>query len=61
MPHPSARRLHTIIDRLLEDISYNPTDLTSEKNGSVSSITAADVDSHLGALVKDEDLSRFIL
>jgi ATP-dependent HslUV protease ATP-binding subunit HslU len=56
-----ARRLHTVIERLLEDISYNATDLATEKNGSVLAITAADVEHHLGALVKDEDLSRFIL
>ncbi|MFA6164698.1 MAG: ATP-dependent protease ATPase subunit HslU [Methylobacter sp.] len=52
-----ARRLHTILERLLEDISYNASDLV-EKN---ILIDAAYVDKHLVAFVEDEDLSRYIL
>ncbi|MEF3074014.1 ATP-dependent protease ATPase subunit HslU [Methylobacter sp. Wu1] len=52
-----ARRLHTILERLLEDISYNGPDLI-EKN---IVIDAAYVDGHLSEFVQDEDLSRYIL
>ncbi len=56
-----ARRLHTVLERLLEEISFNAADLASEKGDAVLSITAADVERYLGGLVKDEDLSRFKL
>jgi ATP-dependent HslUV protease ATP-binding subunit HslU len=52
-----ARRLHTVMERLLETVSYDAT----EQNGSTVSIDAKYVDDHLGNLVKDEDLSRYIL
>lgn len=52
-----ARRLHTILERLLEDISYNAPDLL-DKN---IVIDAAYVDKHLVEFVDDEDLSRYIL
>jgi ATP-dependent HslUV protease ATP-binding subunit HslU len=52
-----ARRLHTILERLLEDISYNAPDLTDKS----IVIDAAYVDSHLAEFVEDEDLSRYIL
>jgi ATP-dependent HslUV protease ATP-binding subunit HslU len=52
-----ARRLHTVMERLLESVSYD----ASEKNGSAVTIDAEYVDDHLGNLVKDEDLSRYIL
>jgi ATP-dependent HslUV protease ATP-binding subunit HslU len=52
-----ARRLHTVMERLLESVSYE----ASEQNGSAVSIDAQYVDEHLGNLVKDEDLSRYIL
>ncbi|WP_374089317.1 ATP-dependent protease ATPase subunit HslU [Methylomicrobium lacus] len=52
-----ARRLHTILERLLEEISFNAPDLL-EKN---VVIDAAYVDRHLGEFVHDEDLSRYIL
>ncbi|GAB0110846.1 HslU--HslV peptidase ATPase subunit [Pseudoalteromonas distincta] len=52
-----ARRLHTVMERLMEEISYD----ASEKAGSSLVIDAAYVEKHLGALVEDEDLSRFIL
>jgi ATP-dependent HslUV protease ATP-binding subunit HslU len=52
-----ARRLHTVMERLLETVSY---DATSAERRDVT-VDAAYVDGHLGDLVKDEDLSRFIL
>jgi ATP-dependent HslUV protease ATP-binding subunit HslU len=52
-----ARRLHTVMERLLESVSYD----ASEKNGAAITIDAKYVDEHLGNLVKDEDLSRYIL
>ena len=52
-----ARRLHTVMERLLETVSYEAT----EQSGSAVTIDAKYVDDHLGNLVKDEDLSRYIL
>jgi ATP-dependent HslUV protease ATP-binding subunit HslU len=52
-----ARRLHTVMERLLETVSYDAT----EQNGSAITVDAKYVDDHLGNLVKDEDLSRYIL
>ncbi|TKI03442.1 HslU--HslV peptidase ATPase subunit [Martelella alba] len=52
-----ARRLHTVLERLMEEISYD----ASEWNGKTISIDADYVRSHLDELVSDEDLSRFIL
>ncbi len=52
-----ARRLHTVMERLLESLSYD----ASDRAGSVIRIDAEYVDSHLGKLAQDEDLSRFIL
>jgi ATP-dependent HslUV protease ATP-binding subunit HslU len=52
-----ARRLHTVMERLLESVSY---DATSAERRDVT-VDAAYVDGHLGDLVKDEDLSRYIL
>ena len=52
-----ARRLHTVMEKLMEEISYD----ASEQAGSTLTIDAAYVEKHLGALVEDEDLSRFIL
>jgi ATP-dependent HslUV protease ATP-binding subunit HslU len=52
-----ARRLHTILERLLEDISYNAPDLMDKS----IVIDAAYVDNHLAEFVEDEDLSRYIL
>jgi ATP-dependent HslUV protease ATP-binding subunit HslU len=52
-----ARRLHTVMERLLESVSYEAT----EQKGSTVTIDAKYVDDHLGNLVKDEDLSRYIL
>jgi ATP-dependent HslUV protease ATP-binding subunit HslU len=52
-----ARRLHTVLERLLEDISYNAPDLI----GNNIVIDAAYVNDHLAEFVEDEDLSRYIL
>jgi len=52
-----ARRLHTVMEKLMEDISYD----ASEKSGSTFVIDADYVNDHLDTLVQDEDLSRFIL
>ncbi len=52
-----ARRLHTVMERLLESVSFE----AEERAGSTIEIDAAYVDQHLGTLAKDEDLSRYIL
>ena len=52
-----ARRLHTVMERLLEKLSFE----ASECGGSAVRIDAAYVDASLGELSRDEDLSRFIL
>ena len=52
-----ARRLHTIMEKLLEDISFNAPDL----KGRTISITADTVRGRLAAIVKNEDLSQYIL
>jgi len=52
-----ARRLHTILEKLLEEISFNAPDMPDK----TVSIDAAYVDAHLGELAADEDLSRYIL
>jgi ATP-dependent HslUV protease ATP-binding subunit HslU len=52
-----ARRLHTVVERLLETISFE----ASDKGGQTITIDAAYVDAHLGNLVGNEDLARYIL
>jgi ATP-dependent HslUV protease ATP-binding subunit HslU len=52
-----ARRLHTVLERLLESISFEAAD----RNGHSTRIDAVYVDEHLGELAADEDLSRYIL
>ena len=52
-----ARRLHTIIEKVLDDISFNATD----KTGETITIDNNYVNENLGNLVKDTDLSKFIL
>jgi ATP-dependent HslUV protease ATP-binding subunit HslU len=52
-----ARRLHTVMERLLEDISFEAPD----KSGTHVVVDAGYVQQSLGELVKDEDLSRYIL
>jgi len=51
-----ARRLHTLLEKLLEDISYD-----ADENDSTITIDADYVDQQLSNLVQDEDLSRYIL
>jgi ATP-dependent HslUV protease ATP-binding subunit HslU len=52
-----ARRLHTVIERLLEDISYRASELKAQ----TVRIDAAYVNKQIGDLCQDDDLSRFIL
>jgi ATP-dependent HslUV protease ATP-binding subunit HslU len=52
-----ARRLHTVMERLLDTISFEAAD----QGGRRLAIDAAYVDAQLGDLVKDQDLSRYIL
>ena len=52
-----ARRLHTIMERLLDIISFEAPD----RSGESITLDAAYVDEHLDALASDEDLSRYIL
>jgi len=54
-----ARRLHTVLERLLEEVSFDAGDLAAD--GKTIEIDTAFVDQHLDALASDEDLSRFIL
>jgi ATP-dependent HslUV protease ATP-binding subunit HslU len=52
-----ARRLHTVLERLLETISFEAAD----RSGVEVMVDSAYVEKHLGELVKDEDLTRYIL
>ena len=52
-----ARRLHTVMERLLETVSFE----ASDKSGLTLTIDAEYVDDHLAELSQDEDLSRYIL
>ncbi len=52
-----ARRLHTVMERLLETISFE----ASDKSGSKLTVDAGYVNEHLADLAKNEDLSRYIL
>ena len=52
-----ARRLHTVMERLLEEISFEASDYA----GKEITIDAAYVNKHLQHLVQDDDLSRYIL
>jgi ATP-dependent HslUV protease ATP-binding subunit HslU len=52
-----ARRLHTIMEKLLEEVSF----AASERAGETVTIDAAFVRDRLGNLIADEDLSRYIL
>tara|TARA_B100001029_G_scaffold179048_1_gene187221 strand:- start:84 stop:1310 length:1227 start_codon:yes stop_codon:yes gene_type:complete len=55
-----ARRLHTVMERLLEDISYSASDLALSTKESLV-IDKSFVEEQLNELAKDEDLSRYIL
>lgn len=52
-----ARRLHTVLERLLEIISFEAPD----HSGQCVTVDAAYVDDHLGELLKNEDLTKYIL
>ena len=52
-----ARRLHTVMERLLDSISFEAAD----SSGTTLSIDAAYVEQNLGLLAQDEDHSRYIL
>lgn len=52
-----ARRLHTILEKLLEDISFD----ASERNGEIITITKQTVHDKVGELAQTSDLSKFIL
>ncbi len=52
-----ARRLHTVMERVLDEISFT----ASDRSGDKVKIDAAYVDQHIGDLAKNADLSRFIL
>ncbi|WP_233141813.1 HslU--HslV peptidase ATPase subunit [Aggregatibacter actinomycetemcomitans] len=52
-----ARRLHTVMERLMDKISFNASDM----DGQTVSIDAAYVSEALGDAIENEDLSRFIL
>jgi ATP-dependent HslUV protease ATP-binding subunit HslU len=52
-----ARRLHTVMERLLESVSFE----ASDRSGASVLIDAGYVDRNLGELARDEDLARYIL
>ena len=52
-----ARRLHTVMERLLNKVSFDAADRTGDR----VVVDAAYVDEHLTELAQDEDLSRYIL
>ena len=52
-----ARRLQTVMERVLDEISFNATD----RSGETATVDAAYVEQHIGDLAKNADLSRFIL
>lgn len=55
-----ARRLHTVMERLLEEVSFSASDMAIDKNKELV-IDKAYVEQQLDELAKDEDLSRYIL
>ena len=56
-----ARRLHTVLERLVESISFDATDLASKQGEEPYIFDAKQVDELLSSLAGDEDLSRYIL
>jgi ATP-dependent HslUV protease ATP-binding subunit HslU len=52
-----ARRLQTVMERILDEISFNATD----RAGEAVRVDAAYVEAHVGDLARNADLSRFIL
>jgi ATP-dependent HslUV protease ATP-binding subunit HslU len=57
MENIGARRLHTVMERLLEEVSFHAADW----GGRSITVDAAYVDEHLGNLIADEDLTRYVL
>ena len=57
MENIGARRLHTVMETLLEEVSYHAPEL----NGKTITIDAKMVEERLGTVLKDEDLGRYIL
>ncbi|MBP3932494.1 MAG: HslU--HslV peptidase ATPase subunit, partial [Pseudomonas sp.] len=53
-------RLHTLLERLLEEVSFSAGDIASAQDEPIR-IDAEYVNSHLGELAENEDLSRYIL
>jgi ATP-dependent HslUV protease ATP-binding subunit HslU len=56
-----ARRLHTVMERLLEQVSFEASDRGASGPDAKLVVDAAYVEQNLGALARDEDLSRYIL
>jgi ATP-dependent HslUV protease ATP-binding subunit HslU len=56
-----ARRLHTVIERLLEQVSFDAADLAAGSEGGAFTIDAPYVDEQLKELAQNDDLSRYIL
>ncbi|WP_263082057.1 HslU--HslV peptidase ATPase subunit [Endozoicomonas sp. Mp262] len=56
-----ARRLHTVVERLLEEVSFSAADMAENQGCEALVIDGNYVDQHLGELVQNEDLSRYIL
>tara|TARA_R110001606_G_scaffold1937_7_gene7694 strand:+ start:571 stop:1899 length:1329 start_codon:yes stop_codon:yes gene_type:complete len=56
-----ARRLHTVMEKLLEEISYDADDLATQYHDKPLVLDAQAVDRYLGELAADDDLSRYIL
>ena len=52
-----ARRLHTVMEKLLEDISYNASDIGPKK----VEVSKKYVEENLEEIIKSQDLSKFIL
>ncbi|MDP0588208.1 MAG: ATP-dependent protease ATPase subunit HslU [Candidatus Endonucleobacter bathymodioli] len=56
-----ARRLHTVMERLLEEVSFSADDMAVTQDGETLVIDGSYVDKHLGELAQNEDLNRYIL
>ena len=56
-----ARRLHTVLEKLLEEISFDADSLSTQYHDKPLVLDAEAVDRYLGELADDEDLSRYIL
>ena len=60
MENIGARRLHTIMERILDDISFDAPDIKTAGDKDIT-IDAKYVRNRLADIIKDEDLSRYIL